>query len=500
MSCASSSPVQRKLSAREARGGCSLAAFAAAAKRAYDVFLSCCGFVVLSPLLVVIAALIKVSDGGAVFYRQFRVGMHGRPFLICKFRTMVPLADSTGPLVTGDRDARVTRIGRILRKTKLDELPQLWNVLKGEMSLVGPRPEVSKYVEQYTPEQRKILDFKPGITDPASFHFRNEEMLLKNADHLEEFYIRHCIPRKVQLNLEYAEKANLLSDTWIILQTICPYWVCLLSVYSFVLSAAFWLSCQLVYDFALPSRLGQDFAGAMVAVVAVQLGALIWRKQCKGLLSYFSLPELRQVAAALGFACLLLLGLWALTNRGWPPRNLILVDSLVSLCALSGFRLLLRLWRERSSAGEAAFDNSPVRVGMIGAGSAGSQLARELAGGNQSGRIVVAFFDDDFQKWNRYLHEIPVLGMPECLLDGWAGKLDEIGVVMDFHELERMVAQVVGSMHNRNLNELNAFESMNPSAENVAWLIGQKIVLPKSVRLVSVEVWETSDNSAIFRP
>src|SRR2546426_994260 len=235
MICASSSPVQKKPSARAARGGRSIIGFAAAAKRAYDVFLSFCGLAVLSPLFVIIGALIKVSDGGAVFYRQVRVGMHGRPFRIRKFRTMVPLADSTGPLVTGDRDARVTRIGRILRKTKLDELPQLWNVLKGEMSLVGPRPEVSKYVEQYTPEQRKILDFKPGITDPASVHFRNEELLLKNADHLEEFYVRHCLPRKMQLNLEYAEKATLLSDTWIILQTICPYWVCLLTVYSFVL-------------------------------------------------------------------------------------------------------------------------------------------------------------------------------------------------------------------------------------------------------------------------
>ena len=318
-------------------------------KRAYDIVLSACGLAVVSPLLLVIAALIKLADGGAVFYRQPRLGLRGRPFDIWKFRTMVPGADRMGSLVTGDRDPRITGVGRILRKTKLDELPQLWNVLKGEMSLVGPRPEVAKYVERYTPEQRQILNLKPGVTDLASLQFRNEELLLKDAEDVEEFYVQHCIPRKLQLNLQYADKANLLNDTWIILQTICPYWICLLSVYSIVLAAAFWLSCELVYDFAPPPALHQDFVGTMFAVVAVQLGALIWRKQCKGLLSYFSLPELRQIATALGFACVLLLGLRALTARAWPSRNLILVNSMLSLCALGGFRLLLRTWRENSA-------------------------------------------------------------------------------------------------------------------------------------------------------
>src|ERR1041385_5494139 len=138
------------------------AEFAPAAKRLYDVLFSAGGLLVFSPLFLLIAALIKVADGGGVFYRQVRVGQHGQPFHICKFRTMVAHRDGTGPLITSDGDARVTKIGRFLRKTKLDELPQLWNVLKGEMSLVGPRPEVPKYVARYTPEQRNILKLKPG--------------------------------------------------------------------------------------------------------------------------------------------------------------------------------------------------------------------------------------------------------------------------------------------------------------------------------------------------
>jgi lipopolysaccharide/colanic/teichoic acid biosynthesis glycosyltransferase len=423
-------PGQEKLWEDNGGGRRSAPTFPAVAKRLYDIAFSAGGLALLSPLFLLIVVLVKATSRGAVFYRQLRIGLNGQPFFIWKFRTMVPQADGAGPLVTCDGDARITRIGRVLRKTKLDELPQLWNVLKGEMSLVGPRPEVARYVQRYTPEQRQILKLKPGVTDLASLHFRNEELLLKNAENVEEFYIRHCIPKKLQLNLEYAEKANLLSDTWIILQTICPYWICLIPVYSLVLAAAFWISCQFVYDFSPPPLLHEDLVGTMVAFVAVQLGTLIWRKQCKGLMSYFSLPELRQIAMALGFACLLLLGLWALSHHAWPPRNLILMDSLVSFCALSSLRLLLRFWRESAAAEEAEMPEPPVRVGIIGAGSAGSLLVRQLLIGKHLGRTVVAFFDDDCQKWHRRIHEIPVVGMPECLLDGWSGKLDEVILAM----------------------------------------------------------------------
>lgn len=445
MNYLSSSSGPEPRSQTNGNGGRGTAAFASAAKRCYDALLSAGGLVVLSPLFLLIAALMKIANGGGIFYRQLRVGLHGKPFFIWKFRTMVPGADQAGPLVTNDGDARVTRLGRLLRKTKLDELPQLWNVLKGEMSLVGPRPEVPKYVSHYTTEQRNILNFKPGITDLASVHFRNEEELLQNADNLEAFYLQHCLPRKLELNLEYAKRANLLSDTWIILQTICPYWIGVLSVYSLVLAASFWVSCQLVYDFALPARETQDFAGALVAVMAVQLGSLIWRKQCKGLLSYFSFPELKQIATALGFACLLLLALRVLTNPGWPPRNLIVVDSLVAFCALSGLRLGVRLWRENASVEEDASDAPTVRVGIIGAGSVGSQLACELIYQKQLGRAVVAFFDDDEQKWHKHIHDIPVVGMPECLLEGWGRKLDEVIVALPdapasrIHEIDELV-------------------------------------------------------------
>jgi len=399
------------------------------AKRLYDFIFSFCGLILLSPLLLVISALVKLADGGPVLYRQVRVGQGGRSFRIFKFRTMVANADQAGPLLTREGDARITRIGATLRRTKLDELPQLWNVLKGEMSLVGPRPEVPCYVRQYTPEQREILRCKPGITDLASLCFREEQALLGNTAGLETFYVQHCIPQKLRLNWEYAARANLLTDTWIILRTLCPYWVGVLATYGILLVVSFWLSCQLIYDFAPPPTPRLRFVGELAVVVAFQLGCLTWRKQCTGLLSYFSFRELRQVGTALGIAAIGLLALRAVLD-GSLPRNVILINGILSFGLLSGFRLLLRRWRESSGEENDTAVHPPARVGIIGAGSIGARLAVQLLDRKHSGRIVVAFFDDDFSKWQKRIHEVPVVGMPECLLEGWTEKLDEVVIAM----------------------------------------------------------------------
>jgi lipopolysaccharide/colanic/teichoic acid biosynthesis glycosyltransferase len=193
-----------------------------ALKRTYDLVLSVIGLLVISPFLLLIALLIKCFDRGPVFFQQRRVGLQGEPFLIWKFRTMIVNADKTGVKITKGGDARITPIGRVLRKWKLDELPQLINVAKGEMSLVGPRPEVPQYVASYTDEQKKVLELKPGITDLATLAFRNEEELLESADNLENFYLNFCVPKKIELNLRYAERANLWQDTKIIFQTLVP--------------------------------------------------------------------------------------------------------------------------------------------------------------------------------------------------------------------------------------------------------------------------------------
>ena len=193
-----------------------------AEKRLFDLFFSALGLVVLSPLLLLIALIVKLSDGGSVLFGQVRIGQFGRPFIIWKFRTMVMNADKSGPGVTKSGDSRITPVGRWLRKTKFDEFPQLWNVLRGEMSFVGPRPEVPKYVEKYTTEQRQILDLKPGITDMSTLEFRNEEELLKGATDAEKYYTEYCVPKKIELSLQYHRKSSLLLDAQVILRTLLP--------------------------------------------------------------------------------------------------------------------------------------------------------------------------------------------------------------------------------------------------------------------------------------
>jgi lipopolysaccharide/colanic/teichoic acid biosynthesis glycosyltransferase len=195
------------------------------AKRAFDLFFSVIGLLVLSPLLLLLAIAVKLSSRGPVLFRQQRIGKNGRPFHIIKFRSMVANAEKLGLSVTGEGDARITAMGRFLRKYKLDELPQLWNVLIGDMSFVGPRPEVPRYVEKYTAEQKRVLALKPGITDLATLEFRNEEELLRrraeDAD-MEKFYMEYCVPRKIELNLAYADTANVWQDIKIIFRTLLP--------------------------------------------------------------------------------------------------------------------------------------------------------------------------------------------------------------------------------------------------------------------------------------
>jgi len=187
-----------------------------ATKRAFDVILSSISLLLLSPFLVLVALLIKLESKGPVLYRQLRVGLNGKPFYIYKLRTMEVGAGQKGPLITGADDPRLTRVGRLLRKVKLDEMPQLFHVLRGEMSLVGPRPEVPKYVELYTDEQKKILAVKPGMTDPATVHFRNEENLLAQAEDKERFYINEIMPIKLELYLHYIENRSLFYDVKLI--------------------------------------------------------------------------------------------------------------------------------------------------------------------------------------------------------------------------------------------------------------------------------------------
>lgn len=191
-------------------------------KRLFDVISSGFGLIVLSPLFLVLAIWIKCDSKGPVFYRQVRVGRWNKDFSIFKFRSMRVGADKGSLVTIGGHDPRITRSGYFIRKFKLDELPQLINVFVGDMSLVGPRPEVRHYVDYWTPEQMHVLDVRPGITDPASIKFRNENELMEKAEDPEKYYIEVIMQEKIKLYLEYVEKHSFLYDFGLILKT---FWV-----------------------------------------------------------------------------------------------------------------------------------------------------------------------------------------------------------------------------------------------------------------------------------
>lgn len=189
-------------------------------KRLFDIVCSFTGLLLLSPLLILISLCVGLGSRGGVFYRQTRVGKNGVDFKLFKFRTMHTGADKKGLLTVGGRDPRITAAGYYLRRYKLDELPQLFNVLSGSMSLVGPRPEVRKYVELYNAEQKKVLLVKPGITDYASLEYFSENELLAASSDPEKTYIEEVMPAKLALNRQYISEAGLLTDLKIILRTL----------------------------------------------------------------------------------------------------------------------------------------------------------------------------------------------------------------------------------------------------------------------------------------
>ena len=189
-------------------------------KRLFDIIASGLGLIVLSPLFLILAVWIKLDSKGPVFYRQVRVGFKNKDFRIFKFRSMRVGADKGSLVTIGGHDPRITQSGYFIRKFKLDELPQLINVFVGDMSLVGPRPEVRHYVDYWTPEQLHVLDVRPGITDPASIKFRNENELMGKAEDPEKYYIKVIMQEKIKLYLEYVEKHSFWNDMGLIFKTL----------------------------------------------------------------------------------------------------------------------------------------------------------------------------------------------------------------------------------------------------------------------------------------
>ena len=189
-------------------------------KRIFDILVSILSLMALFPVMLMIAIWILIDSRGGVFFKQIRVGKNNKNFKMLKFRSMQPDSEKKGMLTVGGRDPRITSAGYYLRKSKLDELPQLLNIFIGDMSFVGPRPEVRKYVDLYTPEQMQVLRVRPGLTDPASLQYFDENVLLEKSDEPEKVYIKSIMPAKLEINLKYMAERSFASDIKVILKTV----------------------------------------------------------------------------------------------------------------------------------------------------------------------------------------------------------------------------------------------------------------------------------------
>ena len=413
-------------------------------KRALDIAIALPTLVLLAPLLALLALLIKLESSGPVFFRQTRVGRHGEPFRIFKFRTMAHAREPRGPQLTVEGDERITRVGAVLRRTKLDELPQLIDVLRGTMSLVGPRPEVPRYVEHYPPADReRVLSVRPGITDFASLRYRDENALLARASDPEREYLDVILPSKLRYALDYVDHGSVADDLRVLGLTVrtvfgptsplprsfvamtdSKLWRRLDRVMSelhprrrlmaAVVDGLTVLACwHITYLFRLgferwqPGRPGYDDAVSL-GVVATYLVLLTLTGAARGMWRYFGFDDLKRItsacliAGAVAGAAVLAAGLSGVA------RAVLLLHPLFCIAGLSIVRMLYRMLWEHARGRANGLAGEPRRAIVLGAGEA----ARRLVAGIhlRDGWAVQALLDDDPAKQGARIGGVTVLG------------------------------------------------------------------------------------------
>jgi lipopolysaccharide/colanic/teichoic acid biosynthesis glycosyltransferase len=413
-------------------------------KRLFDVIVAATGLLVLAPLLVVLAVLVKLDSPGPVFFRQWRVGQHERPFRIFKFRTMTVQQAPGAAQVTAAGDPRITRTGQWLRRWKLDELPQLIDVLRGTMSLVGPRPEVPRYVEHYPKAWReRLLSVRPGITDFASVRFRDENELLAGAEDPEREYINVVLPTKLRYALQYVDNPSIASDLKVLgltLRTVfaprlpahwsplpmkdSPLWPWLERTMSAlsprnrsmatVVDGLVVLMCwHLTYLFRLgferwqPGRPWYDDYVSF-GVVATYLAAMALAGVPRGLWRFFGFDDFKRIALACLVAGLLSAVAVLMSQLVGVARAVLVLHPLFCILALSLVRMIYRMLWEHARACASGEEFEQRRAIVLGAGDAGRRVVSTLH--RRDGWTVLAVLDDDRAKWGLRLGGVAVEG------------------------------------------------------------------------------------------
>jgi lipopolysaccharide/colanic/teichoic acid biosynthesis glycosyltransferase len=389
-------------------------------KRGFDIILSFVGLILLCPVSVVIAVLIKLDSKGPVFYRQIRIGRDGKPFQMYKFRTMMEVDHWAGPPLSPRNDPRVTTIGSILRRTKLNELPQLMNVLIGDMSFVGPRPEVPEFVKLYDDEEKRILCVRPGIVGPSQILMRNEEELYEKEVKLERHYVDHIMLDKVKIDLEYVDNRSFWTDLGYLLRGVAITITGAISrrhlfenveqielfVCDFFVSAlAYFLAYYLRFEGELPAIENAILLQTVPYVVVIRLGVFLYFGVYATLPRFLSSDEVIQIVKGATIGSMLIVLVTFLVGERGHPRSVFVIDWLVLLFIMLGYRVLFKVIRRYQSDNRRSVEEDLLIYGAGGMGDLALRYMR-MRGGSR----VVAFVDDDPRKMRKSFQGVKVLG------------------------------------------------------------------------------------------
>jgi lipopolysaccharide/colanic/teichoic acid biosynthesis glycosyltransferase len=390
-------------------------------KRLVDCVLAAVGLVFLLPLLVLVGVLIKLDSPGPVFFRQRRVGRDGKPFDIFKFRTMIQGAHKMGSRLTVKRDPRVTRLGRLLRWAKIDELPQLFNVLRGDMSLIGPRPEDPHFVKFYSPAQRRVLLVRPGLVGPSQIQGRDEvEDYPEGLKDTETYYIEHILPPKLQRDIEYVDGATFWSDMGLLVHGVWAtvrgafkakyLWrrrrrIALMGVDLVLVVSAYALALLMRYDWQWPEV---DWAYQTLTLVAfLQPPLLVYFGAYHGIASYFGLWDLVALFKAVTVGSIAAAGVTYFVGSQSHPRSVFAINGVLLLLMLFSSRYILRVWARRHPRRRKHMRAKTI---IVGAGRGGEQMSRALVEDPSSGYEPIGFIDESLECWGSRIHGIKVLG------------------------------------------------------------------------------------------
>lgn len=402
-------------------GRCAMTPAGLAAKHAVDFSLALLGVLILLPVFALIGLVIKLDSPGPVFFRQKRVGRGGSTFFIFKFRTMVHGAYKMGSRLTVKRDPRITRLGKILRWSKLDELPQLLNVVRGDMSLIGPRPEDPHFVEFYTPLQRQVLDMRPGLVGPSQIQGRDEvEDYPDGIKDTERYYVEHILPPKLARDLEYVQTTTFWHDMGLLVRGLWAtvrgafrakyLWrrrrrLALMGLDMTIGVAAYLAAVLIRFDWEWPSASYLWQTGLLIALIRPLMSVYFGVYQ--GIASYFGLWDLVALFKAVTTGSIAVAGMTYLMGWQSHPRSVFVIDWAVLLFLLAGTRVALRAWTRRHPR---VHWRQRERVIIVGAGSGGEQISRALLEDPSAGYEPVGFIDESQDRWGSRIHGVRVLG------------------------------------------------------------------------------------------